>query len=224
MDTSDIAKLILNVLELSAALTGIYYIRKWKHTIWQFFPYLLMVIFLAEMAGKYTYYYTSLRAYNYIAYRYISIPASILFYFTTVHHSFKSRKIQHLVTASAMLYIISWFVEEFFLNGDFVKNNTLSKCVGLSGLLIFIIAWLTRMTGSKAILAFKKNMHFWVFTGLLAYYIITLPYSVIRYSLYKNHPDVTMLIWYVSMCFNYLMYSFFIIGFKWAEPKLSYSL
>jgi hypothetical protein len=224
MNGNDIVKLILNFFELLALAAGFYYMPKWKNSYWRYFPYLLLLIFVSEMMGKYTFYNDHLKPYNYIVYRYVYNPASTLFYFSLAYQSLKGKTLRLVILCMVLLYISAWLMEQFVLGKDFIKNNTLSKCVGFTGLLFLIITWLIRFVRSKEVLEFKTNIQFWVYAGLLICYTVTLPFLVLRYALYKSYPDVFDSYWYLPMFFNCILYIFFTIGLIWGKPKSSYSL
>jgi len=225
MELPDILKWVLNFFELAAAVTGFYYFKKWKGTRWALFPYFLLLTLVTELIGKYLYYQPSLRPFNYIVYRYVNLPATVLFYLYMVYWSFTNRYLKKAVLVVMAIYVACWLVEEFVLKGSFVRSSSISFMFGNIGLLVFILIWVAKLARKSEVLQYKRNMYFWLYGGIMIYYIIMLPFSSeLRYSLNKNYPDLVFAFWYIMMVFDCIMYSFFTIGFKWAEPKSSYSL
>lgn len=224
MKADDIIKLILNFFELIATVAGFYYIRKWKSSHWRWLPYFLLFTFITELVGKYFYFNLPIRQYNYIVFRYVNIPVTFLFYFWLVYHSFSGKNLRRAVPLVAVLYILEWLVEEFYLRGKFSKNSIISYSTAVCCLLIFIISWFVKLVQSRQLLYFKRNLYFWIFSGILIYYIITLPIRALGGSLYERYPDIYMVGWYISFIFNCIMYILFTAGIKWADPKSSYSL
>lgn len=223
MNLDDIVKWLLNILELMATLTGFYYIGRWAHTHWRWFPWFLLFIVVTELLGKYMYYHENMRKYNYIVYRYANLPATVFFYLWLMANAFTGKNMRRLAWVAAVLYAILWLVEEFWLPVAARKGISRSYVLGFLFILGFIIAWFYRLIRNPRVVQYKRNMQFWVNSGLL-FYIVTLPFSALRKELYSQYPDLFMIYWYTSFAFTYVMYLFFILSFKWAEPKLSYSL
>jgi hypothetical protein len=223
MNIGDILKLLLNGFELAAAVAGFYYMNKWRKTCWQWFAYFLLFTLLTELLAKYMYFQPALKPNNYMVYRYANIPVTVLFFLWVLQQAFISTLLRKLVGLAAMIYIAVWLMEQWWFT-TFVKSSSLSMGIGFLEILFFAIVWLIKLVRSQQVLHFKKNMYFWFTAGLLIFYIVTLPFQVFRVELYRNNPDILMAYWYFTFIFNYIMYSFFILGFKWAEPKSSYSL
>jgi hypothetical protein len=223
MSIGDVLKLLLNGFELAAAVAGFYYMKKWKKTCWQWFAYFLLFILLTELLAKYMYFQPKLRLYNNMIYRYATIPVTVLFFLWLLRQAFISTSLRKLVGLAAMIYIAVWLMEQWWFTG-FVQSSSLSMGIGFLAILLFAVVWLVKLVRSQQVIHFKKNMYFWFTAGVLIFYIVTLPFQVFRVELYRSNPDILLAYWYLSFILNYIMYSFFILGFKWAEPKSSYSL
>jgi hypothetical protein len=220
MILEDIVKWLLNFFELAAALAGTYYLHKWKHTHWQWLTWFLWFIVVTELLGKFLHYDLSLRKYNYMVYRYANLPVTVFFYLWLLFRAFKSKLLHRLIWLHTILYVAAWLVEEFCLPARWRKGISRSYIFGFMGILAFIIAWFNLLVRHQQVVSYKRNMQFWINTGLL-FYIVTLPFSLMRTPLFINYPDIFMVYWYTSFVFMYIMYTFFILGFKWADPKAS---
>jgi hypothetical protein len=212
------------VFELAAVVMAFYYRVKWRDTVWRFFPYFLLVTLVTELTAKYMHYQPSLKAYHFMVYRYVNVPATILFCLWIAHRSFNDQSMRKWITMAALLYVCAWLLEEFLGGLSFRKSSMVSYGVGFGLLLVMAVVWLTKLVRANEILSFKQNMYFWFYAGLLVFYIITLPFNELRIAINEQYPELVWAFWYLSMFFNYIMYTFFIIGIKWAEPKSSYSL
>jgi hypothetical protein len=221
MSIGDVLKLLLNGFELAAAVTGFYYMYKWKNTCWQWFAYFLLFILLTELLAKYMSFQPELKPKNYMVYRYANIPVSVLFYLWLLRQAFMGNLLRKLVSLAAIVYVAVWLMEQWWLTA-FAKFSSLSMGIGFLEVLLFAIVWLVRLVRSQQVIHFKKNMYFWLTAGLLTYYIVTLPFKGFVVEFGKDRPDILRAYWYFTFIFNYIMYSFFILGFKWAEPKSSY--
>lgn len=223
MSANDVVKWILNLFEIAAAATGFYYAAKWRRTHWRWFPWFLLFILVTELLAKYMYYQPVLRPHNYKIYRYANLPATVFFHLWLLAQAFAGKTMYRLAWLLAALYAVIWLVEEYWLPLASRKGISLSYIFGMLSILALIITWFYRLIRSPGVVFYKSNRQFWVNAGLL-FYIVPLPFWAMYYALFKIYPDIFMVYWYISLAFTCIMYLFFILSFKWAKPKSSYSL
>ncbi len=224
MDLIHVLKWLLNGFELAATVAGFCYLSKWKSSYWKWFPWLMLFTLATELVAKYMGRQPGLGAYNYMVYRYLNIPVTVLFYLWLFYRSFVQRHMHILIVVIAGIYATAWLAEELAGDPGLRQWGAYSYAAGFAGLLVLAITWLSMLVRRREVLYFKQNMHFWVCAGLLVYYIVTLPFRLMLIPLYENFPDVADVYLHVTYFFNYIMYTSFIIGFKWAKPESSYPL
>lgn len=213
----EFAKLLLDALELTAAITGLYNWKNLQNTVWRWFAIFLVFNFLSEMVGKYLYNTIALKHYNSLWYRYINIPVTFLFYQWLLKEPLKNYKL--IPNFFMLLYVIVFLLEEFFLSSQYRKFGTLSYQAGTLAILVLSVIFFVNLMKSDAILEFKTNIRFWVSAGLLLYFIVTMPFNAMRNLIFKQYYSLGIAYWYVTMFFNCTMYTFFTLGFIWGKPK-----
>lgn len=91
------------------------------------------------------------------------------------------------------------------------------------GVLFFIILsslYLMELFNSNNILNYKKNIFFWFIIGILTFHVPFMPFML---SLEWFMIDVTTAIyWIILVILNFIMNTFFVIGFIWTEKKYNY--
>ncbi len=218
MSLETILKLGLNLFEFLAAFTGIFLWKKWESTEWKWFSIFLVFILLTEITGKLLI-LTGYKIYNPFLYRYLNIPVYIIFYLWILGFPFKNKGNASYINILFIIgYIIIFFVEELF-SGYFKNFGTISWQFGSLGILILSIRYYITILKTDEILAYKTNMYFWVSIGLIFYLITTLPFNALRNILIKDYRYFATIYWYFTFLFNYIMYSFFILGFIWGKAK-----
>ncbi len=214
-----VLKTTLNVFELTAACTGFILWKKWKHTHWKWFSIFLAFIFITEILAKIFYNTNGLKQFNPFVYRYINIPVFILFYLwiLSIPIKIKAKNILQVIFISG--YILLFLCEEFIFKKFFRNFGSISYQFGALGILCMSLIYYINIINTNDILTYKFNIHFWVSVGLIIYMITTLPFNAMRNTLFKEHYSIAMAYWYFTFLFNYMMYSFFIIGFIWGKAK-----
>jgi hypothetical protein len=220
METIDVFAIILNVFELAAVIAGFIYWQKIKNSYWQWFPFLLLFIFITEIIAKTMWWQGSYRTSIPLLYKYINIPVMIVVFIWLMGKEHTKHKKNNSSTILIGLYVISFIVEELFFKKVFANFSSLSYQIGCVAILILAIISFLKLTNSNAIIYFKSNLHFWVSLGLILYLITTLPFMAFRNSLFEYNYNLGLQLWYVSMFFNVMMYTCFIVGFVLYKPEM----
>ena len=222
MKTFDLLKLILNIFEVTACITGFLYWKKIKDSHWKYFPVYLGIIVLAEFIGKYLN-YAELNTYKVGMYNYFVIPLEILFFIWLFYKEFEHLSIRRLAIAAACIYIIAWLADMFIIT----KNplwwvSSFSYTFGILLMLVLILSFLYILATGNDILFIKNNMMFWVCLGLFVFYFCSLPFFGMGNYLFTHHGKIYMGYAHAIYILNYIMYSLFITAFIWGKPKSSY--
>ena len=220
MSLNQFLRWVLNAFELGAACTGVYYWNKWKGTYWKWFTVFLFFIFITEIIGK----FSSVFGYVFNAglYRYINMPVYFIFQLWLLGKLFESNKKLSASWLFIIAYTLLFLAEEFLLSKAFNKTWGLSSQVASLGILVLSMQYFIKLLKSDGILLFKNDIQFWVSTGLMGYVIIMLPFRTLYAVIDVNvHQNLILTYWNITFVFNYIMYTFFALGFIWGKPKSS---
>ena len=222
MKTFDLLKLILNIFEVAACITGFIYWKKIRSSYWKFFPVYLAVISLSELIGKYLN-YAGFNGIKVGLYNYFVIPLEILFFIWLFYKDFERSNTRRLPVAAACIYITCWLADMFVI----AKNplwwvQSFSYTLGILLMLTLILTLLYILATGDDILFIKTNMMFWVCLGLFVFYFCSLPFFGMGNYLFTHYGNIYIWYAYAIYVLNYIMYSLFIIAFIWGKPKLSY--
>jgi hypothetical protein len=207
-------------MEALAAVIAFIYVRKWKNTIWKWFPYYLAFIVVAEYIGVHL---LANRPYVRVSYyNYLVIPVEFLFFYWIFYQAFKASKYRWLPVYCSSIYITSIIIEEFYLQrGQFTFYFSFSYTVGNLLLLVLIVNYLLQLANSESVLKFKENILFWVSAGLLVYYLGSCPfYGLINLLMHKHWK---LYLYYRVFCeiLDSIMYLTFALGFICGNPNSS---
>ncbi|MEL4308475.1 hypothetical protein [Joostella sp. CR20] len=98
-----------------------------------------------------------------------------------------------------------WMIENTF----FEKNMMFVRFFGGIGLLLGAFLYFREVFLSEKIINVYHRLSFWVITGSMFYYLITVPIIIFDKFLY-DHQDIYLSI---LVCCNIVLYGSFIIGF-----------
>lgn len=221
MDSLEIFRLILNVFELAAAITGFIYWYKIKNSYWKWFPFLLSFLFITEMTAKFIRWEGSYKTTVPLLYKYINIPAMFIVLIWLMGKELKDTKWKKLPFELITIYLLNFIAETLFFDAAFSRFGSLSYQTGCIAILILAIFCFNKLVTDKEIIHFKRSLHFWVSLGVVSYLVTTVPYMAFRNSLFKFNYELGVSLWYVTMFLNFIMYSCFIIGFILYKPELT---
>jgi hypothetical protein len=204
---------------MASCITGFIYWKKIKQTVWRNFPLYLLFVSCSEIFGYYSD-YNNLSVLNQYYFNYFEIPIEFLFFFWLFHQALRRASINWLPRACAVIYLLSWLADIFYVSQFHFFFYSISYTIGNLLLLILILSFLMKLTGSNAILTFRQNMFFWVSFGLLLFYLGSFPYYLLRNDIAYKHPNLNIAYTNVIDILGSLMYLMFIFSFIWGKPKL----
>jgi hypothetical protein len=223
MPDIEVLKVVLNVMELAACVTGFLHWKKIRNSHWKYFPFYLAAIVLFEVTGKYLS-LTGRGSLNGAMYNYLAIPLQILFFNWLFFREFAGTRIRRLPVLSAGIYLVCWLADSFVINKnpfDWLRSFSYTSGVILLVVLVLAFLYLLITTGND-ILFIKSNMLCWVCLGFFIFYFCSLPFFGMGNYLYIKHKNIYMNYAYAIYFLNWIMYSLFIIAFIWGKPKLSF--
>jgi hypothetical protein len=211
--------LVLNFLEFAACVAGFIYWKKIRHSYWRLFPVYLGVIVLCEVFCEYLLLVVNLGAINNHIYRFFVIPLEFSFLMWLFHEYFKKTVVTLIPTVCIGIYLVSLPVDWLYVGGLHVVFNTFSYCVGTILILLLSVIFFVRFSRSDEILSYKSNTMFWVCTGIMIFYLGSLPFLGIRNTLCAEYKSLCNTLWVFHYAFNCLMYLTFTTAFIWGKPK-----
>jgi uncharacterized membrane protein YfcA len=211
--------IVLNILEASAFVSSIIYWRKIRNTYWRWFSFYLLFIVISEAIGAYLA-TRETNTLNNAFFNYFEIPMEFLFFFWLFSRSFKKTKYSWLPVVCSGVYVLSWVLDIIYFNKMRFIFYSLSYTVGNLLLLVLILQFFIRLVMSDEILTFRKNMLFWVSSGLLLFYLGSFPYYGLRNTIAYNYQDIYTTYSYIAYILNCFMYLMFIFSFVWGKPNL----
>lgn len=222
MRTSDYYRLVLNVFELSAFISGLVYWKKYRSSMIRYFILFLGLIFFNEMTGHYLLQVKKDKILNGAFYNYYAIPVQFLFYFLFFY--LVNKKSGYLKSLKwppifALIYLACLSAEWSGLFVSFYWFYSVSYSVGNLLLLILVIQFLARFINSEQILQVKQSFMFWVCIGLLSFFLITFPFYAMTNYLAAEFRRVYRIYWYINIVFDCIMYFCFVIAFVCGKEK-----
>ena len=211
--------IILNVLELSACITGFLFWNKIRHSYWRWFPVYLGVIILTEVAGEYLLYVRYDLKLNIAVYSYFGIPIQFLFFYWIFYRQFKHTNKSKWPLISLAIYSICLITDLLYISKIKFYFESFSYTVGCLFLLILLLIYFSGFIKSDEIIKYKASIMFWVTLGLILFYVGSMPFFAFRKALYVEHKDFFYIYWYIQFGLNYLMYLLFVVSFIWGKPK-----
>ncbi len=211
--------IILNILELVASATGFVYWSKIRSSYWKYFPAYLGLLFVTEMAGEYFLFVRNEQNISISIYRFFGIPLEFLFLFWLFYQHFCKSAIKALPLVFAIIYAVAYPVDLLVVGKMKLPFDSFSYCLGSVFLLILLLLFFLRLSRSDEMLGFKTSIMFWVCTGLMIFYLGTLPFYGLRSTLYYHYRHLFQVLWYIQYALNYVMYLLFTVAFIWGKPK-----
>jgi len=204
--------LVLNFVEMLAAVIGFAVYTRLANRYYRFFPWYLLAVFLTEVVAEFIAWKLHLPALNNAIYRYWGIPLQFFFFYWLFYQTFKHSNLKPWPVLAGILYLLILLTDLFQLADKPLRFTIFSYCSGGILLLILIIMYFISLMKSDQILKYSRSFMFWISLGLLLFYLLTLPFYGLRNFLYKNYTDLFTVYNYFTLVLNYLMYTCFIIA------------
>ncbi len=218
MSKSDLFRHILLGLESIAAISGFIVWRKIRHTYWKWFAVYLGIIAVTELVCEFYIQHINQKLHADIFF-YFAIPLQFLFFFWLLNQYENTKGKNKLAITSASIYIMSLLIDQLFARNTSYWFLSFSYTVGNVLLLILIIRLIFRFIRSDEIIEFKQVMMFWVASGIMIFYLGSLPYYGMFNTLSTTFGPAINLYWYIQIILNCIMYILFTLSFIWGKPK-----
>jgi hypothetical protein len=204
---------------ISVVIAFIFY-KKWKNTIWKLFPFYLLLIFSGEFIGDYLMTHKSVSITNQQFYTLVMNPLQYLFIMSMFYKYQKAgRGKAVLPLACVWVYAFCFLTDIFYLQkGQYAWGSFADAC-GDMLLLILILRHFYLFIFSDNIVLYKTDIMFWFCTGVLLFYVGSLPLDALRNVLASKYYSVFETYWFISITMSCIMYLLFSIGIIWGKQK-----
>jgi len=209
----------LNICEAVACLTGFAYWKNIRNTYWKWFPVYLAIIVVTEIAGEIAGYRLQWVQFNRNLYTFFCIPLQFLFFCWLFWKYFEKGNYKNWALTGSVLYLLSLFINIFFLANIRFSFFSFSYMMGNVILLILTILFFRIFIKGNEILEYRSSRMFWICVGLLVFYLLSLPLYGLWNTLAAEYPALFNKYWIITTILNYLMYILFALSFIWGKPK-----
>jgi hypothetical protein len=221
---------ILHFVEALAAVTGLIFYKKYKHTVARFFIWFLVYIALCEFLGSYTRYCNqdgflyflkgTLFENNYwwsTLYWKIGAILFLVFYYYKILKTTSFKKILKGVgysffSFSSIFIILNW--EDFF-----TQFFPIISVLGAVVVFICVTLYLIEALNSDNLISLYKSLNFYITIAIFIWWLIITP--LIFYDIYSSEADwsFVLLKWQIYLIANILMYLTYTFALIWCDSE-----
>ena len=206
---------VLIWVQFASVIIGIINFKKFKNSYWKWFVFYLALIFLCEAFAKWVMPFCCF-AYKTYFYSFFVIPLEFLFLFWI--YCYQSLHLKKLFWVSTCVYFITFIPHLFIFESVLEVVYSLPYAMGNLLLLFMVLLEFNKQIKTDNILLFKKNMMFYINTGVMLFYIGTLPFFIF-YGYMLKVPVIWNNYYIFCMIANSIMYLFFIAALVWGKPN-----
>lgn len=222
--------LLIKLVELIAAVTGLFCLKKYKGTAVIFFIYFLVYIVFIEAIGDYPSYFIRFKTFDIIQntpfeknrwWFTIFWKIGAILFFAWYYQKILKSKVNILYVKIARNIFLYFSIIYIIFNWDdfFIKPFPVISIVG--GIIIFLCValYFIELLNSDKILSFYKSLNFWISVIILIWWLITTP--LVFYDVYFSKHDWNFVIlkWQIYLFANIFMYLSFTFALLWCNPK-----
>jgi hypothetical protein len=227
---------LTKVVEITACVTGLIVLKKFKTTNVRFFIYFLVYVALIELLGAYPIYFrdfevlSPLKQYvkgtlierNYWWYNIFWNFGSALFYAFYFYKIIETKLYKAIIRFCGVLFIVSIIVyTAIYPNKLFENTVILNTNLGAFLILIAISLYFLEILKSKKILFFYKSVNFYIAIIVFIWFLVLTP--LVFYNVYFSTADWSFIFlkWQIFLFMNIFMYLGFTVALLYCKPQKS---
>jgi hypothetical protein len=218
MKMTALQNVLINLIllaEFFAAFVALIYFKNVKNTYWKWFAIYLIFIFMAEAFSKWVLDdFIYLRKYYY---NFFVIPIEFIFIYWL--YGCKSLINRKLFLICIFIYSVS-FIPYLFSSYKMQLINSLSYTIGTLIVTVLVLLEFLKQIKSDKILNFKENKMFYINTGIMLFYVGTLPFYAFNKILYENSKNLWSNYGTFALTSDAIMYLLFSAAFIWGKPNI----
>ena len=227
---------ITRIVEISAAVSGLFYFKKYKSTVVKYFIIYLVLIAFLDFANTYVYLVepdgllsnllgTRFEKNHWLSNIYWNIGA-ILFFVFFFRKILKTKLFLNILTYSGCTFLI-YAIINILLNWDKFFNQFFISIAVFGAIVIFTCAifYFVEILLSDEILVFNKSINFYISATVFIWWLVITPLSFydvyFRYEINVGFYDRNFRILrrIVYLFSNIFMYMTFAFAFPWCKPE-----
>ncbi|MCL5127887.1 MULTISPECIES: hypothetical protein [unclassified Algibacter] len=222
--------LITTGVEVLAAVTGLFFLKKYKPTAAKFFIYFLVYLTLCDFISNYPRYIKDCGLFSFLQgtvfvknywwttlYWKIGAIVFFAFYYHRVLKTVLFKKLVKIAAFSFLLFSISYIA----FNWDDYFRMFFPSISVFGAFIIFLctVCYFIEVLKSDKILTFYKSLNFYISFAVFIWWLIITP--LVFYDLYMSHLDwdFIFLRWQIYLIANVCMYGIFIFALIFCKPE-----
>ncbi|WP_100615398.1 hypothetical protein [Confluentibacter citreus] len=228
--------LITRMVEFTAAITGIFLLRKYKNKEVKHFIYFLVFVAICDLLSSYTRYVlddrflsfligTKIEKNHWWATLFWKIGA-IVFYSYYYQNILITPLFKKVIKIAISLFLIfSTFYIIFHWQDFFIRFFPIISVLGAIIIILCTILYFFELLQSDNILTFYKSINFYISAAIFIWWLIITPivffdqYQAYIYNVYERDWDYIYLRRYIYLSCNVLMYGTFTFALIFCRPK-----
>ncbi len=164
-----LVNIVLSV-EFATLMVALFYVNKHKQKYFKYFIAYAAVIFIVEYIGNVL--IKKNNGYVYDIYTFFEFNLVAIIYYHLNKEKFSLRVIKYMTVIFNVIYFLSFYF-------DFLQRYIVVTLAFI--LSLFMILYFKELLSSNKIINYRKNLSFWITTGMLFYYLTTIPYLALVY-------------------------------------------
>ncbi|MBK8956135.1 MAG: hypothetical protein IPM34_11350 [Saprospiraceae bacterium] len=203
-------------------IAAVYFIKPLKNTILAKLPWVLGFIFISDFFGlilTQVVFKKNQLVFN-IPYYNLTTALILVFWIALIYQTLKNNFYKKILRYSLFVFIAFYFCNIIFIQSFLKSLHTYSFTLGSFVLCLAAYLYLKQLIESDRIIYLKKDVMFWICTGLLSFYVINIPYMAMFNYLLEHHLDLLTVIRNVTIFLMYFMYLCIFLGLLCLKEKL----
>ena len=199
-------KYIVLCFEFTTLLVALLYIKKHKAIYFKFFIAYAAVTLIVEYLGNIV--LPKNNGYIYNIYTFFEFNLVAIIYYFLSREKYSKNFITYVSIFFNVLYALSFY-------SAFIKQYLVLALAFI--LSLFMVLYYKELLNSDKIVNYKKNLSFWMTTGMFFYYLTTIPFLALVYLTELKNDEVNFIIRLITIA----THSCFIIGIIWSQRKVN---
>lgn len=210
MEIQELSPIIIHVFEMVAAILATIHYKKYKNSIDKYFLFFLWYVVITEAVG---WYYGHILEINNVWIYNIYIIISYLFFINWYYSILKSNTFKNFVMVLGFAFISVALYNSF--TQDWKYYLYITFIAGVVAVLISTLLFFSELLNGDEVLELKKNLRFWIATGMLLFSVGMVP-LIIFSRIFQANNEMRLII---LMILNIILYSCYSFGFIWSKPR-----
>lgn len=197
--------------EILAGIFTIFFYQKYKYLLfYKYFLMYILVVLLFECAWEIT------RLYNYPipvlldVYTFLEFNIVALIYYHLTKEKVSHKWIINLVVLFNSIFFLSFFIS--------IIQNYIVVLLAII-LSLFMVFYLKELLKSEKVIAFQRELSFWITIAFLFYYLTTIPFYTVLEIITIERREDKLLLYLLQSIINTITYLCFVNGLIWGRKQ-----